>query len=155
MKCICSAIVVQRTLDKLKASGADRKESVVFWVAPSSARDEYHVSDIFVPVHAAAADYFHIGRDAMRDMMRFLRKNRLALVAQVHSHPNLAFHSKADDEWAVVRREGALSIVVPFFGSRSTPANFTTEAAFFSLTHTDKWVLLDESAISARFEIVS
>jgi len=35
------------------------------------------------------------------------------VAAQVHSHPDEAFHSKGDDEWAIVRHEGALSIVVP------------------------------------------
>jgi hypothetical protein len=37
-------------------------------------------------------------------------------VARIHSHPGDAFHSPADDANPVLTHEGALSIVVPFFG---------------------------------------
>lgn len=37
-------------------------------------------------------------------------------VARIHSHPGEAFHSRADDANPVLTHEGALSIVVPFFG---------------------------------------
>lgn len=37
-------------------------------------------------------------------------------VARIHSHPAEAFHSPADDANPVLTHEGALSIVVPFFG---------------------------------------
>lgn len=37
-------------------------------------------------------------------------------VARIHSHPGLAFHSPTDDANPAITQEGALSIVVPFFG---------------------------------------
>jgi hypothetical protein len=37
-------------------------------------------------------------------------------VARIHSHPGEAFHSLADDRNPILTYEGALSIVVPFFG---------------------------------------
>lgn len=37
-------------------------------------------------------------------------------VARIHSHPGLAFHSPTDDENPAITFEGALSIVVPYFG---------------------------------------
>lgn len=37
-------------------------------------------------------------------------------VARIHSHPALAFHSATDDANPALTFEGALSIVVPFFG---------------------------------------
>ena len=37
-------------------------------------------------------------------------------VARIHSHPGLAFHSPTDDANPAITHEGALSIVVPFFG---------------------------------------
>jgi hypothetical protein len=37
-------------------------------------------------------------------------------VARIHSHPGLPFHSPADDANPAITQEGALSIVVPFFG---------------------------------------
>ncbi len=37
-------------------------------------------------------------------------------VARIHSHPGLAFHSSTDDVNPAITYEGALSIVVPYFG---------------------------------------
>ncbi|CAG7632536.1 hypothetical protein HGB39_27975 [Rhodococcus opacus] len=37
-------------------------------------------------------------------------------VARIHSHPAEAYHSQTDDANPVLTHEGALSIVVPFFG---------------------------------------
>lgn len=37
-------------------------------------------------------------------------------VSRIHSHPGLAFHSPTDDRNPALQFEGALSIVVPFFG---------------------------------------
>jgi hypothetical protein len=36
--------------------------------------------------------------------------------ARIHSHPGYAFHSTIDDRNPILTYEGALSIVVPFFG---------------------------------------
>ena len=37
-------------------------------------------------------------------------------VSRIHSHPGLAFHSPTDNANPAITHEGALSIVVPFFG---------------------------------------
>jgi hypothetical protein len=37
-------------------------------------------------------------------------------VARIHSHPGYAFHSAVDDRNPALRFEGALSIVVPYYG---------------------------------------
>jgi hypothetical protein len=37
-------------------------------------------------------------------------------VARIHSHPGLAFHSDTDDRNPALTFEGAVSVVVPFFG---------------------------------------
>jgi hypothetical protein len=37
-------------------------------------------------------------------------------LARIHSHPGLAFHSPTDDANPALTHDGALSIVVPFFG---------------------------------------
>ena len=37
-------------------------------------------------------------------------------VSRIHSHPGDAFHSPTDDKNPALRFEGAMSVVVPFFG---------------------------------------
>lgn len=43
-------------------------------------------------------------------------KNSETYVARIHSHPGLAFHSPADNANPALTFDGALSIVVPYFG---------------------------------------
>ena len=49
------------------------------------------------------------------DLLLALRAEQ-RYVARIHSHPGLAFHSATDDRNPVLTHEGAVSIVVPFFG---------------------------------------
>jgi len=85
-------------------------------------------------------------------MMTYLRQYKLKLVAQIHSHPREAFHSIADDQWAIVRREGALSIVVPDFATHTTPENFMLDARFYQLSQSDQWFELED--IASAFEVL-
>ena len=72
--------------------------------------------------------------------MRHLRSGRLKIVAQVHSHPGEAFHSEVDDEWAIVRHVGALSLVVPGFARWTTPTNFVAQAVAYELSASNQWL---------------
>jgi hypothetical protein len=38
------------------------------------------------------------------------------MLAQLHTHPTLAYHSDLDDAKPIVTEDGTYSIVVPFFG---------------------------------------
>ena len=67
------------------------------------------IVEAYVPEQEAEVDYFHIPPSGMMALMAHLRERRLGLAAQVHSHPARAFHSLADDKWAIVRHEGAMS----------------------------------------------
>uniref|UniRef100_A0A973WAT3 Mov34/MPN/PAD-1 family protein n=1 Tax=Bradyrhizobium septentrionale TaxID=1404411 RepID=A0A973WAT3_9BRAD len=74
------------------------------------------------------------------DMLRKkLRADRLMVAAQVHSHPQEAFHSKADDTWAIVRHEGALSLVVPRFARDTSLANFVEQTKVFRFSDRATW----------------
>lgn len=56
-----------------------------------------------------------VTRAGQLELARALAADDL-FVARIHSHPAEAFHSAADDANPVLTHEGALSIVVPFFG---------------------------------------
>ena len=60
--------------------------------------------------------------------------------AQVHSHPGRAFHSLADDHGAVIRHGGALSLVVPDFGLRTTVDRFLVDAKVYRLSDENRWI---------------
>lgn len=77
--------------------------------------------------------------DAGKDeLVRTLGRDELYLV-RVHSHPGDAFHSPTDDRNPALTHEGALSVVVPYFGlgmRRGLGA-----CAVYRLTHR-RWVAL-------------
>jgi hypothetical protein len=58
------------------------------------------------------------------------------LAAQIHAHPGRAYHSGADDQLALVRLPGGLSIVVPDFASgRLDPRAWSVH----QLRHDGRW----------------
>ncbi|MCP4737333.1 MAG: hypothetical protein GY873_24365, partial [Bosea sp.] len=98
-------------------------------------------------------DFFRIPPAAMKDLMAHLRRTRLQVVAQVHSHPGRAFHSEADDEWAIVRNRGALSLVVPRFGAGATVANFMDQTAMYRLSDDDMWIAVPDEDVPDVVEV--
>jgi proteasome lid subunit RPN8/RPN11 len=132
--------LVERTITVLQEGGDRLCETVVFWLGKGNV-----VEDIYRPDQQVSVDYFHLSSDSMRFLMEYLKRDRRRILAQVHSHPDKAFHSKADDKWAVVRHEGALSLVLPKFASATTSDNFFEQAATFSLSADDKWLQVGTS----------
>ena len=151
-------VIVQRqlladTLRELGKGGWSRTERVALWLAQ---RGDAAVSvrEMYVPKYEAAKDYFHIGRPAMAKLMEHLRDRHLMIGAQLHTHPAEAFHSLADDRWAIVRHAGALSVVIPEFARFTTPLNFLVQAKVFSLSVTNEWLEIPRPELHHHLEIV-
>jgi hypothetical protein len=136
--------LVERTITVLQEGGDKLCETVVFWLGKGNVVDE-----VYRPEQQVAVDYFHLSSGSMRSLMEYLKRDRRRILAQVHSHPEKAFHSKADDEWAVIRHEGALSLVLPRFAFATTSGNFFEQTATFSLSANDKWLQVKTGEVLA------
>jgi hypothetical protein len=90
----------------------------------------------------------------MDKLMQELRTRRLMIAAQVHTHPNLAYHSTADDRWAIVRHVGALSLVVPHFALRTSCETFKKDNTVFSLSPRNEWLELPMKRTDAFYKIL-
>lgn len=143
----CSVMLVDETLEELRTGGHMGKERVVLWLSPRPLGTTSVIAEFYVPEQEAKIDYFRIPQSGMMTLMSYLRTRKLALAAQVHSHPGQAFHSRADDKWAIVRHEGALSIVVPNFAAGTSADNFLSAAAVFRLTSDDRWLKVERSRL--------
>jgi len=127
---------IAETIESLRDAG--RQECILLWLG----RREHglqRIIDVYKPLQEADRDYFEIPRRGMAVLMERLRNQGLYVVSQVHTHPELAFHSPADDKWAIVRHTGALSIVLPFFAESTTVENFLQEVAVFQLDSSNRW----------------
>lgn len=148
----CPNAIIERTLSVLRAGGARDCEALVLWLA-RRAPDVVDVVEAYEPPYEASVDYFHIPPSGMRSIMSRLRRDRLHICAQVHSHPGKAFHSTADDRWAIVRHQGALSLVVPHFAATTTPASFLNMIATFALARDDQWLAVPRHDLGRYLEI--
>jgi proteasome lid subunit RPN8/RPN11 len=132
------AEAVENTLAHLGAAGRLGVECIVLWLGRRT-EGGWCVEEAYRPDHFAKLDQFVIPATAMQTLHDRLRQHRLMVVAQVHSHPGRAFHSEADDEGAIVRHAGALSLVLPMFGLKTTRETFLTHAALYRLSDDNRW----------------
>ncbi len=128
-------------------------ERVALWLGERG-ENAITVRELYVPKYEASSDYFYIPRTSMAALMSHLREARLMIAAQLHTHPMEAFHSAADDTWAIVRHAGALSVVIPEFGQYATPGNFVDHAKVFCLSRKNDWQEIPRADLSCHLEVV-
>jgi proteasome lid subunit RPN8/RPN11 len=134
----CPSAAIEQTLTHLKDAGTRYQECVVLWLGKRE-REAVHIQRCYLPLQRAKSDQFHIPPEGMVALQSLMRSERLMVAAQVHSHPNEAFHSKADDTWAIVRHEGALSLVIPRFASDTFPQNFLLKTKTYRFSNRATW----------------
>lgn len=137
--------LLEESIKILKAS--TENERVLLWLGKRK-DDRYLVEEVFEPDQITDSDYFHIPERSMSQIMQRLRETRGMLVAQIHTHPFEAFHSRADDSWAIVRHKGAYSLVLPYFCSTTTAENFHGNVAIFVLDEFNDWIETDNSNLT-------
>ena len=74
------------------------------------------------------------------------------VLAQVHSHPGIAFHSDLDDYGAATLRSGFVSIVVPDYGC--VPLNDLSHCAVFECQGGSRWAELACTEVIRRFRVI-
>ena len=139
--------LLEETINRLKAS--PDKEKVILWLGKRTSTS-FVVNEIFTPIQITDEDFFRIPEEGMNQLMTHLRQHRNMIVAQIHTHPNDAFHSHADDEWAIVRHLGAYSLVLPVFCSSTNKDNFLQMVATFVLNNSNKWKKVRNSNLKIK-----
>jgi len=142
---------IRETINLLRL--AQDRECVLLWLGRREAGVQ-RVMEIYRPIQQASADYFEIPRNGMVELMDRLCARGLYVVSQVHTHPEEAFHSRADDRWAIVRHKGALSVVLPWFALTTTLENFLDIAAVFQLDASNTWRQLEAAPLKNAVRIM-
>lgn len=134
--------------DHLRAVGKDGYEGLGLWVGVKQGT-HFAVRGAFIPAqrHIRTADGVCVvlGADDLHQVNVQLFKNKLTLLAQIHSHPSRAYHSTTDDENAIATAVGCLSLVVPDFAT--APFDLGRTAAY-RLDGAGRWIALDRSDLS-------
>lgn len=135
----CPSSVVDVTLVQLREAGNRDHECVVLWLGHCVDRS-IQIEKAYRPLQRAQVDMFHIPPEGMNALHSELRRHRYMVAAQVHSHPGPAYHSGADDHWAIIRREGSLSLVVPSFARGTSVADFLDNTKVYRFSTAAEWV---------------
>lgn len=142
---VIPAAVLTQTLEVLQRAGRDGNEAFVTWggLVVEEGTTMKIVSAV-VPAQRAhqTADGLLVTVDgqSLFEVNRALYERGEVLAAQVHSHPQDAYHSSTDDCFSLVTLTGALSVVVPRFGADGL--NGCRGWAWYRLTGQGQWALL-------------
>ena len=108
--------LVRESALMLRELSDDRTEAVLLWVG---VRNDAHarVRRIVVPEFTSTRLHFEVTLEERIALASALAAEGEMVLAQLHTHPGPAFHSNADDRFALPRHTGAISIVVPDFAA--------------------------------------
>lgn len=134
---VVAADQVEESLLLFKSS--KRKEKVLLWLG-NITRSKYYVDEVYEPLQISGCDYFRIPEKGMAMLLHKLRISRKMIVAQIHTHPFEAFHSEADSRWAIIRHEGAYSLVLPYFSKTTYLRNFMENVSVYTLNKSNRWI---------------
>ena len=139
MLVICPFVLVDKTLTYLREAGIAGCECAVLWLGCRNGGSVL-IKEAYRPLQTAKVDMFYIPPEGMDALHAKLRQHRYMVVAQVHSHPGQAFHSRTDDLWAIGCHEGALSVVVPDFAIETTVETFLEDAKVYRFSADAQWI---------------
>jgi proteasome lid subunit RPN8/RPN11 len=144
--------VLKKTMDAVRQAGNGNMERFCLWLAPRSEGQNVSISELYIPEQysSSSGGRVIISEDALEALNRYLFANRLMIVAQVHSHPEEAFHSWIDDTEYIATTEGSYSIVIPYFG-RVRFSDINTFA--FYILHDGDWMEMDSNEVRDAFEV--
>ena len=151
---VCDRPTLVNTIELLQAAGRRSEERVVLWLAEVSSQEPFSITEVYEPEQVTDIDYFRLPPRSLRALASHLRARRLKVVAQVHSHPKEAFHSEVDDEWAIIRQVGALSLVLPDFARETTPETFLGLVAIYELSRRNAWIRVPAAGPEGRIGVV-
>ena len=111
-------VVPQRILKNsallLRSLSSGVRESAILWTG-TCLNTEARVRRIVVPRQTSNAVRFDVSLEERLKIASQLNRSGEMLLAQLHTHPKEAFHSAIDDQLALPRHTGAISIVIPDF----------------------------------------
>lgn len=146
---------INEMLGTMREFGSHGWELLVLWLGRIEPMEgTARVVQAFVPKQKPitgedGVGYF-VGGETLFQLNRDLSETGLRLIAQVHSHPREAYHSEADDRYAIVTAEGGLSLVVPNFGNApADPASW----AVYRLQGSD-WREMGPKEVGSLFDVV-
>jgi hypothetical protein len=131
--------LVQQAHRHLQKVGKVGNEGVALWAGKRD-REVFFVTQTIIPAQTplrlpSGVCYF-VDATELHRLNVWLYKQQLTLIAQLHSHPEKAYHSPTDDAFPIVTTIGSFSLVIPNFAQHS----FILEDCAIYRLHDAGWV---------------
>lgn len=138
----------------LKYAGSKRLEGVALFAGQDEG-SVFHIREVIIPQQTSMilerGLMYAVDAQELYNIGVWLYENKMKLIAQIHSHPQAAYHSEADDRFPIVDTYGGLSIVVPDFASGILNI---PDWAVFRLSLDKEWIQLDETEVVKLIKVI-
>jgi hypothetical protein len=91
-----------------------------------------------------------VGSKELHRINIWLYERQLTLIAQLHTHPDRAYHSETDDMYPIATADGSLSLVVPNFAREP----FALENCAIYRLYSQRWLQLSIDDVIRLIQIV-
>ena len=102
----------------LRKIGRQGSEAVALWVGVVR-ENSFEVRETIIPKQTPQRTptgiLFTVSPQELHRINVWLHENEMQIIAQLHSHPQEAYHSELDDELPLATTVGCLSLVIPNF----------------------------------------
>lgn len=145
--------ILRDSVETLRTLSRGSKESVVLWQGKVLDEDTAEITHLVVPKQLTGPYHFNVPLAERLALIAKVSEHNEFILIQLHTHPQQAFHSPADDEMAITKHQGAISIVVPYFG-RHWQGSFEDTSVHINLGNAT-WRQLTLSEVAGLLEVVA
>lgn len=110
--------IVADTLNALRRFGL--VENIVYWTGVEEG-DDAKIVRVVEPEAFRRRQYVHVSGEEVARVVNESYERREILIVQLHTHPTVEDHSETDDCGTVSKRNGFISLIVPFYALLSQP----------------------------------
>lgn len=146
---------IKESYEIMRNAGKNGKEAVALFVGEIK-NTVFIVQKTIVPKQkpysSALGLMYDVSSEELLQLNLYLHRTNLKIIAQIHSHPNEAFHSPTDNSYSIVPTIGGLSIVVPEFASGPIDAKFWS---VYRLSSYNKWEKMSSEEVDELIHVIN
>lgn len=142
--------ILDKTFEFLQNLGEQELEAHALWIGKEE-DGSFKIKDVVIPKQKNGVIEFEVESEEVHHINVMINKKGLQLIAQIHTHPSIAFHSDTDDKGAILYLPGSLSIVIPNFGFIDKKDTDQWKVYCFD---GNEWESVDKEEVEKLFKII-
>ena len=143
-------VIFKKTLEFFRKYGEEFLEALALWVGTESS-NIFKIKKVWFPNQENSIISYYVSDIDVHLINVKLNKMKFSAIAQIHTHPDSAYHSLIDDQYPILVLPGSFSIVVPDLGNKSAN-KILNEMAIYRLI-SGEWILQPKEEVNEIFKI--